>query len=282
MLCYCARLTLQSCISIRLIVTVLFAVSQEHAAFGCSSQSDHAGWGCSALCARHRSWRQDSSRTDWSMFVPYLRRIPDFVAVKVYAWQSGVWHRLVLVTWSLRSSFTLTRKVDQLTIAMRLSPEACSSSTLLQLKMGELISPHRSLTLKGFMTSMMPWHTWVLCHNWQLTGSPFYPVHSCRPSELSAEIRAPIPIMKDTLYGEGAQHMLRHHSKSRHACRPFALLFAYHACFGHFDQQPMQWRLFITHCSFHAMLLQEQWAIICSRCECIPRFPVSNSSSCWL
>ncbi|DBA84671.1 TPA: hypothetical protein ACH3X1_006028 [Trebouxia sp. C0004] len=35
------------------------------------------------------------------------------------------------------------------------------------------------------------------------------------PSDLSAEIRAPIPIMKDTLYGEGAQHMLRHHSKSR-------------------------------------------------------------------
>ncbi|DBB18836.1 TPA: hypothetical protein ACH3X3_000428 [Trebouxia sp. C0006] len=34
------------------------------------------------------------------------------------------------------------------------------------------------------------------------------------PSDLSAEIRAPIPIMKDTLYGEGAQHMLRHHSKS--------------------------------------------------------------------
>ncbi|KAA6424658.1 MAG: hypothetical protein FRX49_05325 [Trebouxia sp. A1-2] len=39
------------------------------------------------------------------------------------------------------------------------------------------------------------------------------------PSDSSAEIRAPIPIMKDTLYGEGAQHMLRHHSKSRHVPR---------------------------------------------------------------
>lgn len=42
------------------------------------------------------------------------------------------------------------------------------------------------------------------------------------PSDLSAEIRAPIPIMKDTLYGEGAQHMLRHHSKSRNSERSSA------------------------------------------------------------
>ncbi|KAL0043559.1 hypothetical protein WJX79_008367 [Trebouxia sp. C0005] len=42
------------------------------------------------------------------------------------------------------------------------------------------------------------------------------------PSDSSAEIRAPIPIMKDTLYGEGAQHMLRHQSKSRNSERASA------------------------------------------------------------
>jgi len=54
-----------------------------------------------------------------------------------------VWRRLVTGTWSLRSSFTLIRKLDQPTTAMRLLPEACSSSTHLQLKMGELSSPHQ-------------------------------------------------------------------------------------------------------------------------------------------
>ena len=33
---------------------------------------------------------------------------------------------------------------------------------------------------------------------------------------MQEDVRAPIPIMRDTLYGEGQQQMLRHHSRARH------------------------------------------------------------------
>ncbi len=70
--------------------------------------------------------------------------------------------------------------------------------------------------------------------------------------------------MKDTLYGEGAQHMLPHHSKSRHVYR-VSFCYAVLAMLGILtdrviltSSQRNDDRLFITHCRSCAMLLQDQ------------------------